>query len=185
MADANVRTAHIRFVAEVNPNTVHNLISTIEQQLREGYRRLVLLISSPGGNVLAGVTAYNFLRGIPAEVVTHNIGSADSIAAVLYCGGSKRYCVPHGRFLLHGVVTQLQNGVFDEKFLDERVKSLQSDRGIISKIVAESCQKPLETVEHDMLQGTVLDATQAMKYGLVHETRSHLFEQGAEIIAVQ
>ena len=179
------KTAYVRFFAPVNGQSIANLISAIEQKLREGFNRFVLLISSPGGEVIAGVTAYNFLKGIPAEIITHNFGNADSIAAVIYCAGSKRYCVPQGRFLLHGVMSNFQNGAFDEKILKERVKSLESDRITISKIISEACQRQLEVVEQDMLQGTVLGARQAIDYGLTHEIREQIFEGGATLVSVQ
>ena len=97
------KTIYIKFFAGIDPNTIAKLTTLVQQKLREGVERFVLLISSPGGNVFAGLSGYNFLKGIPAEVITHNFGSADSIATVLFCAGSRRFCVPHARFLLHGI----------------------------------------------------------------------------------
>ena len=181
----DVRTAHIRFFASVNEATIGRLLATVEQKLNEGVRRFVILLASPGGGVSAGISAYNFLKGIPAEVVTHNFGNIDSIATVLYCAGAKRYCVPHARFLLHGIGFDVQSARFDERLLDERIKDLRTDREIMGRIIAEACKRPLEKVEQDILQGTVLNAQQAVDCGLVHEVRLQLFEAGAEIIALQ
>ena len=181
----NPHTAYIRFLVGVDQATISRLIATVEQKLKEGVNHFVLLISSPGGNVYAGISGYNFLKGIPAEVTTHNFGTTDSIATVLYCAGSRRYCVPHARFLLHGIGADFQNVRLNEKFLDEQMKSLKSDRENISKIIADACQRPLERVEQEILQGTVLNAEESIQYGLAHEIRSQLFESGAEIIAVQ
>ena len=178
------RIVYVRFFAKVDNASIGNLITTVEEKLGEGFKRFMLLISSPGGKVSAGLTGYNFFKGIPAEVQTFNLGNADSIAAVLYCAGVKRYCVPQGRFLLHGVTAHLPGGAFDEKSLNERVKGLQSDRLTISEIIARTCHRPLEAVEHDMLQGTVLNAREAMAYGLVHEIREQIFESGATIVSV-
>ena len=178
-------TAHIRLFGEVSSERVHRLIDTVERKLSEGMSRLVLLVSSPGGKVAAGISGYNFLKGIPAEVITYNFGNADSIAAVLYCAGAKRYCAPHGRFLLHGVVTNLQTGRYDEKVLRDRITSLESDRGVISRIIAETCGQPVERVEQDMLQGRMLTAQEALGYGLVHEIRAQIVEPGVQVIAVQ
>jgi len=68
-------------------------MQVVQQKLKEGTGRFVILISSMGGNVFSGISAYNFLKGIPAEVWTHNFGSTDSIAVVLFCAGSKRFSV--------------------------------------------------------------------------------------------
>ena len=75
------KTVYIRFFAGVNNSTVEALTKFVQEQLRKKVSRFVLLMSSPGGNVFAGLSGYNFLKGIPAEVVTHNYGSVDSIAA--------------------------------------------------------------------------------------------------------
>ena len=72
------------------------------------YDQFLILISSPGGNVLAGISGFNFLKGIPAEVIMHNYGCVASITAVLYCAGSTRYCVPHATFTLHGVTLDVK-----------------------------------------------------------------------------
>lgn len=187
MAETNQaerKTAYIRFFADVDGNSVARLIGAVEQKLKEGVERFVVLLASPGGRVFAGVSAYNFLKGIPAEVVTHNFGNTDSIATIIYCAGSRRYCVPQARFLLHGIGFDVQNARFDEKLLDERLKDLKTDRENISRIIAGACGKPLEKIEQDILQGTVLNADQAVEYGLVHEIRQQLFEAGVEIIAI-
>ena len=179
------RTAHIKFFAAVDQSTIGRLMTAVEQKLKEGIGRFVLLISSPGGNVFDGLSAYNFLRGIPAEVVTHNFGSADSIASVIYCAGAKRLCAPQGRFLLHGIGFDVQGARFDEKMLEERVKDLRDQRESISKIVSEASGQPLERVEQDILQGTVLNAQDAVEYGLVHAIKSQLFESVTDILAIQ
>jgi ATP-dependent protease ClpP protease subunit len=125
------------------------------------------------------------LKGIPAEIITHNFGSADSIATILYCCGTKRYCVPNARFLLHGIGADINTGIrINEKWLDEQIKSFKADRENISKIISDNINRSLENVENDILNGTVLNAQQAVEYGLVHEIKEELFGEGAEIIEV-
>ena len=112
------KTVYVKFFAGVDENSIKALMNVVEQKLREGATRFVLLISSSGGNVFAGVTGYNFLKGIPAEVETHNFGSAVSIALVLFCAGKKRLSVPHATFLLHGVQANFPQGAgLEEKQL--------------------------------------------------------------------
>jgi ATP-dependent protease ClpP protease subunit len=179
------KTVYIRFFALVNADTVNKLMLVVQQKLSEGVRRFVLLISSPGGDVQSGLSAYNFLKGIPAEIITHNFGSADSIGSVLYCAGSKRFSVPHARFLLHGVSLPFSAGMtLEEKQLEERLKSLKIDMENIAKVIAANVKKSDEEVKRDMLDRTTLNPEQAIKYGLVHEIKSELVELGAEIISI-
>ena len=181
----NKKVVYIRFFAQINPKTANTLMQHVEQKLREGVEHFVILISSPGGNVFSGISVYNFLKGIPAEVATHNFGSVDSVAILLFCAGSKRFCVPHARFLLHGIGFDVPAGArFDEKLLDERIKSLQMDRENISRVIADNSGKKKEDVEQDMFTGIVLNPALARDYGLVHEIKSTLLEKGAEIISI-
>ena len=179
------KTVYIKFFVRIDPNTIAKLTTLVQEKLREGVERFVLLISSPGGNVFAGLSGYNFLKGIPAEVITHNFGSADSIGTVLFCAGSRRFCVPHARFLLHGIGFDVTSPTrFNEKILDERMKSLRIDRENISRVIADNTGRALADVERDILEGTVLNSEQACKYGLAHEIKTELFERGAEVVEI-
>lgn len=179
------KTTYIRFFANVSVKTVNTLTQKTEEKLKEGVERFILLMSSGGGNVFSGISAYNFLKGIPAEVITHNYGSIDSVAVVLFCAGTKRLCVPHARFLLHGIGFDVTAPCrFDEKILDERIKSLRMDRQNIASIIADNCGREIKEVDQDMLTSIVLSADEAIKYGLVHEIKRDLFPQGAEIIDI-
>ena len=118
--------------------------------------------------------------------MTDNFGSADSIGAVLYCAGERRYSVPHARFLLHGVTCNFtQPASLEEKQLEERLKGLQIDTGNIARIIAEAVGKEMEEVVGDMMNRRTLYPEQAVEYGLVHEVKTELFEAGAEVISIQ
>lgn len=167
-------------------DSINALMQVVDKKLSQGAKKMGLLISTPGGDVFQGISAFNYLKGIPLEITTHNFGSADSIGVVLYCAGTRRYCVPHARFLLHGVMCNFQGPVsLEEKQLEERLKGLQIDMGNIASIIADTIKKDRQTILNDMLNRTTLYPEQAIDYGLVHEIRSELFEPGAEVISIQ
>lgn len=179
-------TLVIRFFAPVEANSINALLATIDEKLQAGTGKIVLLTSSPGGTVFHGLSAYNFLKGIPVEVVTHNFGSVDSIVVVLYCAGSRRLSVPHARFLLRGVSAGFQqNERLEEKQLEERLKGLQIDMLNIARVVASNTGKAVEDVNTAMLERTTLSPDEAKTWGLVHEIKSELFERGTEVISIQ
>jgi ATP-dependent Clp endopeptidase proteolytic subunit ClpP len=180
-----IQTVYIRYFGPIDDERVKKLMATLEQKLKEGIERFVILISSPGGQVFHGISAYNFLKGIPAEIQTHNFGSTDSSAICLFCAGAKRLCVPHGRFLIHGIGFDVQAGArFNEKSLGEHMTRLKNERETICRIIADNTGKKLEDIEQDMLNAITLTAEQAKDYGLVHEIKSDLFEKGAEVISI-
>ena len=175
----------IKFFAPVIDTTINALMDVIDQKMKQGATQFIILISSPGGSVLHGLSAYNYLKGLPVEVTTHNFGSVDSIGVVLFCGGSKRLSVPQARFLLHGVSAAFQNERLEEKQLEERLKGLRIDIENIAKIIAANTGKTVQDVTNAMLERTTLNPDEAKAWGLVHEIKSELFEAGSEVISVQ
>jgi len=176
----------IRFFAPVIDATVNALMSAIDQKMKQGIKDFIILISSPGGSVIHGLSAYNYLKGLPASITTHNFGSVDSIGIVIYCAGSKRLSVPQARFLFHGVSAQFRGEQnLDEKLLEERLKGLRIDMENIAKVIAANTGKSAKDVTDAMFERITLNPEEAQSWGLVHEINSRLFEEGSEVIAIQ
>jgi len=178
-------TVYIKFFAQVNGASANALMNAIDQQILKGKKKIVLLISTPGGQVFHGISVYNFLKGIPVEIETHNFGSIDSIGNIIYVAGSKRFSVPDARFLMHPVSMNFgQNASLEEKQLEEKLKSLKIDEQNIAKIIGKEVSKTTEVIEKDMRERTTLNPDEAKEYGFVHEIKSELFPQGATVISI-
>jgi ATP-dependent Clp protease protease subunit len=176
----------IRFFAPVIDATVNALMGAVDQRMKQGTRDFIILISSPGGSVIHGLSAYNYLKGLPASITTHNFGSVDSIGIVLYCAGSQRLSVPQARFLFHGVNVQFRGEQnMDELLLEERLKGLRIDMENIAKVIAANTGKSAKEVTNAMLERITLNPEEAQSWGLVHEIESKLFEEGSEVVAIQ
>jgi len=176
----------IKFFAPIVDVTVNALMNAVDQKMKQGVRDFIILISSPGGSVIHGLSTYNYLKGLPAVIITHNFGSVDSIGLVLYCAGSTRLSVPQARFLLHAVNAQFKgNQSLEEKQLEERLKGLRIDIENIAKVIAANTDKSVEDVTNAMLERTTLNPEEAQSWGLVHEIKSQLFEAGSEVISIQ
>ena len=175
----------IKFFAPVIDVTINSLMTAIDQQMKKGVAQFTLLISSPGGNVHHGLSAYNYLKGLPVTITTHNFGSVDSMGVVVFCGGGKRLSVPQARFLLHGVSAGFQNERLEEKQLEERLKGLQNNVENIAKVIAANTNKSLQDVKDAILERTILSPEEAKAWGLVDEIKAELFEEGSEVISIQ
>lgn len=179
------KTVVVRLLSEINQQSVSFLINSVETKLKEGVKNFRILLSSPGGTVFHGIAAYNFLKGIPAKIITHNFGTVDSIATVIYCAGTERLSVPNARFLIHGIGWSPPAGVrFEEKQLKEQLKSLEIDRENIAKIIAGHCKKEVDEIEKLMFDGATFNPTQAKEFGLVDEITEILIPRDAEIIGI-
>lgn len=180
-----MKEAYIRFMAPVMPQTSDQLFRIIDQKVAQKYEKIHLMLSSPGGSVFHGISIYNFLRGAPIEVDTYNFGSVDSIGVILFCAGKHRCSVPHARFLIHGVRFNFSgNASFDEKQLEEHLKSVKIDQTNIARVISDTTSKPLHKVEDDMNNRITLSPTEAKDYGLVHEIKSALFPIDADLSVI-
>ena len=94
-----IHTVH--FLCPVNPSTVSLLQNNILSAIAQGATRINLHISSSGGDVTSGFTAYNFIKTLPIPVYCFNISNIDSIANAIFLAGIKRFANHGARFLLH------------------------------------------------------------------------------------
>jgi ATP-dependent Clp protease protease subunit len=176
----------IRFFGPVLDITVNKLLAQVDRKLSEGQHEFLLLMSSNGGSIFHGVSAYNYLKGIPAKITTHNFGHVDSVSLVIFCSGAMRYSVPQASFLLHGASTTIQQDVqVDDRQLEESLIRMRKDLKVIANIVSGATGNGLPEVEEAMRVRTVLSPEAAMEWGLIHETRSTLMPKDAEVISIQ
>jgi len=175
---------YIKFFGDVDRDHVTRLMDLVDDRLAQGQNRFVLLLSTVGGSVFHGLSAYNFLKGIDAELETHNFGSVDSIGTVLYCAGRRRYAVPQSRFVLHMPFFEFDDESLGERQLAERLGKLQVDARNMAAVLSQETGRPFDDVLRGLRHRTVLDATGARTYGLVHEVRSQLVPPGAELVSV-
>jgi len=142
-----------------------------------------------GGLVDAGMSVYNFLRGIPVKVSTYNDGSVDSIASVIYCAGTRRLATPHCKFLIHGITWTFapspQGLVVTEHQLREHLEQIEAVKRTIASVIAEATGKTPEQVTNDMANSLTLTADDAESYGLVHELSTVLVPPGAQVIGIR
>lgn len=178
-------TSYIQFYCKVNYNSISYLISLVNQELKKGSKRFVILMSSPGGDVDAGISGYNYLKGIPAEVTTWNFGSIDSIALILFCAGEKRFAVPNARFSLHDISLDINKPTsFDIDKLDEYKKRIDIQRRTIAEIISKNSIKKISDIENAILETSVLDSEKAKEWGIINEIKERLFEAGVSIVEI-
>jgi ATP-dependent protease ClpP protease subunit len=130
--------AYISFFADINPMTSATLVGNIFDQVNKGATEIHLLFSTPGGMVDEGVAVYNVLRGLSVPLITHNVGSVNSIGNVIFLAGSHRRACPHATFMYHGVGFDCFTPTrFEEKNLRERLGSIIADQSKIGAIIGE------------------------------------------------
>ncbi|MBW4056959.1 MAG: hypothetical protein HIU83_16510 [Proteobacteria bacterium] len=160
----------IHFYGPVNLISVEELrncaLSAIQQG---GATELQLRISSEGGNLTAGFTAYHFIKSLPVPVVTHNIGNVESIAVLLFLAGTTRLVVPHGRFMIHALNWGFGNGTVDHDRLAEYAASLDFDSERYAQIFDERTEGANQVVNvrsHLLGRANILGADASVVAGI-------------------
>lgn len=165
--------AYVTFTATVTPQSTDAFLSLCTGFVAKGVNEVQLLVSSPGGNVMLGVTIYNVMRSLPIRFVTHNIGSVDSIALLPYLAGEERYSAKNATFMFHGVAFDVQSAMrMDEKFCRERLDAINADHKRLSGIIAERAtfRDESEILGLYSVQAT-RDAGWAKQVGIAHDIR--------------
>lgn len=173
------KTTYIKLLAPINEASTQRLFSVVEQKVKQGFKKIVLLLSTPGGSVLHGISIHNLLKGLPIEVVTHNFGSVDSIGVVIFCAGSKRYSVKDARFLLHPISAGI-NGNFEREKLQEILNGLDIDTENIASVISHTISKTKNEVISAISERTTLNPQKAKDFGLINEINNQLIAEGAD-----
>lgn len=144
---------------------------------------LYLLLSSHGGEVDAGVTLYNFLKSLPVKIVTHNIGTIDSIANIIFAAGKERYAVPHSVFLFHGVQMNL-NGQLSLPQVDEIRDRIIKNHETIAGILNDNTLMTIREIKKLFKTGETKDVRFALKKGIIHKIKSAELPKDALFISI-
>lgn len=147
---ANVIIAQMLFLAAEDPE-----------------KDISLYINSPGGSITAGLAILDTMNLVEPDIVTYCIGQAASMGAVLLAAGTKgkRYSLPHSRILIHqphmsGLAGQASD-------IDIYAKEILRMRETLNGILANATGQPIEKLSRDVDRDYIMEAHQAVEYGLV------------------
>ncbi|MCU0291589.1 MAG: ATP-dependent Clp endopeptidase proteolytic subunit ClpP [Thermoanaerobaculaceae bacterium] len=130
-------------------------------------RDIVVYINSPGGSISAGLAIYDTMQYVKPDVMTICMGMAASMGAVLLAGGAKgkRYALPHSRVLIHQPLMFGLGGQATD--IDIHAKDILRLRQRLNEILALHTGQPLEKIHADTERDFILEAGEAVAYGLV------------------
>lgn len=157
---------------EITSELADTIVMEMEYLSLESPDDIFLYIDSPGGSVTAGLAIYDAMQRSRCDVVTVCFGMAASMAAVLLAAGTrgKRYCAPHGELMIHQVLGGMQGQASD---IEIAAAHLLDRKSMLNRLLAEACNKPVETIRRDCDRDHYISAAEAIRYGLV----DHLYEK--------
>jgi ATP-dependent Clp protease protease subunit len=125
-----------------------------------------LYINSPGGSVTAGMSIYDTMQFIKADVSTLCIGQAASMGAFLLASGAKnkRFSLPNSRVMIHQPSGGFQGQSSD---IEIHAKEILYLRAKLNAILAHHTGKTAEEIDRDTERDNFMSAEQSVEYGLI------------------
>jgi ATP-dependent Clp protease, protease subunit len=143
-------------------------------------RKLHLLIHSNGGFVGDGITLYNYLRGLPIEITTYNMGTVMSIAVLVYLAGKVRNVSNAATFMIHKSTFTFSAPAAAE-LLKQTAEGLMIDDARSEAILREHVNMPLKKWRAHERWPLTLTAEESVQFGLAHAIADWAPPAGASV----
>ena len=160
---------NIIFIPTAIDDAVANIVCAqlIHLESENPDKDINIYINSPGGDITALFAIYDTMQFIKNDIATICLGQAASAAAVLLAAGTKgkRLALPHARVLLHQPWGQVGYGQVTD--LELAAKEILRMRDLLEEILAAHTGQPLERVHKDTDRDFVMEANEALDYGII------------------
>ncbi|MEU4153140.1 ATP-dependent Clp protease proteolytic subunit [Streptomyces sp. NPDC026659] len=133
-------------------------------------RDITLYLNSPGGSFHAMTAVYDTMRYVSCDVATYCLGQVASASAVLLAAGTpgKRFVLPGARVVLEQpALHEPAHGQPSDLFI--QAEELVRTRALMEEILVRHTGRDAERVHADLERQLVLDARDAVAYGLADE----------------
>jgi ATP-dependent protease ClpP protease subunit len=172
MPDQAAPTDHwvIGFNWLIDRKAAQVLLTTVQQAIDLKATKITLCLSSPGGVPDQAFYAYEVLvaQSSQVELVTHNLGTVQSAAMILFLAGTKRYAVPNATFLVHAT-THNTGGSVTIDHVTYGAASIEADDVRAMTIMAERTGKDMKTVRQWFRGQKLRDTTFASEVNIISE----------------
>lgn len=162
--DAMFQRREIQCIGTVDADMVNSLIAQIRYLAAEDPDgEITMFINSPGGSVPDGMALLDVMAAVPCPIRTVCVGTAASMASLLFVCGDTRDMLEHSHLMIHDPLVQNLSG--SALKIDVASKNLLKTREIIGKIYAKVSNKTLDEIYAITCEDTMLDAQAALDMG--------------------
>ena len=151
---------------EITQRLAASVMGQLLAMAAESSDDITIYVNSQGGHVEAGDTIHDVIRFIKPRVRMVGTGWVASAGALIFVAAPReqRFCLPNTRFLLHQPAGGSGGTASD---IEIEAKEILRMRDRLNRIFARETGQPLERIEEDTHRNFWLDATAAVRYGLV------------------
>jgi ATP-dependent protease ClpP protease subunit len=161
--------AVVNFVSGINPKSIAALIEVTSESRNRGVDKIILNISSIGGDLAPIFGAYYHLRSLGIPLVSCNMGNIESSAVLLYLAADIRLAAPHSRFLFHNFHWAFGGEPVIHSSLREKIVNLDFDAARYGDIFNErtnGAKSPINISEALKGNAVITSAATALEAGI-------------------
>lgn len=136
--------------------------------------KLTVQINSPGGDVWAGVSIYDALKDLDAEVTVKVSGLAASIASIIAMAGDKIIMTPGSTMMIHRASMIAMGNTDDMQKAIEMLKTVEEG---IENIYVDRTGQTKEAVKDMMEAETWMSAEKAVELGFADEVLTQVKDE--------
>ena len=164
--DKLLKTRSLLLSGEINKDSADRLIKDLLVLEAEGDDPVKIFINSPGGDVDAGCAIYDMVRFVSCPVIMVGMGLVASAASLILLAvpAERRVGLPNSSYLIHQPLSEMKGNATD---IEIHAMQLEKIKAKLNTIISEATGMPLETVTADTDRDHWLDASEALKYGLI------------------
>ena len=162
---------NVIFLGQPIDDTVSNLViaQLLFLEAENPEKDISIYINSPGGSITAGLAIYDTMQYVKPDIATICLGQAASMAAVLLAAGmkGKRYVLPNSRVLIHQPLMHGLGGQATE--IDIHARDIMRMKARMNQILSNHTGQPVDKIDRDTDRDYILQAQDAVDYGLVDQ----------------
>jgi ATP-dependent protease ClpP protease subunit len=155
------------FEQNIDVNSMRTLRKQLVALTEAGVTEITIVLSSPGGLVVAALNAFGFINALPARINTHAQGWVASAATVLFLAGQQRSADRNAQFLFHPSVSQLQGGL-SERQLQDQLTMLGDVDSAVATILRERTKLTDAEIARFQRETVIFDTGAALAKQIVH-----------------
>ena len=135
---------------------------------------LRLLLAAGGGEISSGINLYTYLKALPIVVETIAFGEVDVAAALVFLGGKKRVTVDGCRFFFREGRYTIIDQTAPVYAHEDAVAVFRREQNEMTYILAKETGNDTEIVANMLRRSKIMQADEAIQFGLSHETLATL-----------
>ncbi|MDO4283469.1 MAG: ATP-dependent Clp protease proteolytic subunit [Clostridia bacterium] len=167
----------IKIFGEITEYTFRDVLNSILDILKnENTDKIIVLINSQGGRTDETNSIIDLFETIPNDIITVNLGKAESAAGIIFIHGKERYIAKHAKFMMHCASTIFEKQTFSADGLAREQRNLQKVNKQLEEYLSTKTKLPKEMIREALSSnvGLTFDADECIKYGIATRTIENL-----------